>query len=49
MAAYEWIKTNNITDVTCSPYQALDSETGLKCTSNLKCLNCMYDRFAPEQ
>lgn len=49
MNAYEWIKRNNITDATCSPYQALDAESGLTCSANIKCVNCMYDRFVPEK
>jgi cathepsin X len=38
--AYEWIHKNNITDETCSPYQALGYSTGLPCSSEVKCKNC---------
>ena len=38
--AYQWIKENNITDETCSPYQALGHDTGLGCTADIKCKNC---------
>lgn len=41
--AYLWIKNNNITDSTCSPYQALDTQAGLGCSSKLKCINCEYN------
>lgn len=39
--AYEWISKNNITDETCSPYQALGHTNGLGCTAEVKCKNCM--------
>jgi cathepsin X len=38
--AYKWIHENNITDETCSPYQALGHKNGLECSSFLKCGNC---------
>ena len=38
--AYAWIHENNITDETCSPYQALGWNTGLECSSMVKCKNC---------
>jgi cathepsin X len=31
--AYEWISKNNITDETCSPYQAFGHTNGLGCSS----------------
>ena len=38
--AYEWIAQNNITDETCSPYQAFGHSNGLGCTAEIKCKNC---------
>lgn len=38
--AYEWIHQNNITDETCSPYQAFGHTNGLGCSSEIKCKNC---------
>ena len=38
--AYAWIHQNNITDETCSPYQAYGRDNGLGCSSILKCKNC---------
>lgn len=38
--AYEWIHNNNITDETCSNYQALGHSNGLGCTAEIKCKNC---------
>jgi cathepsin X len=39
--AYEWIHKNNITDETCSPYQAYGHDNGLGCSAMIKCKNCM--------
>lgn len=39
--AYEWIFNNNITDETCSPYQAYGHDNGVGCTAEIKCKNCM--------
>ena len=38
--AYKWIHENNITDETCSPYQALGHKNGLGCSAEIKCKNC---------
>lgn len=38
--AYEWIHNNNITDETCSPYQAYGHDNGVGCSSMIKCKNC---------
>lgn len=38
--AYEWIHSNNITDETCSPYQAYGQDNGITCDSQMKCRNC---------
>jgi cathepsin X len=38
--AYEWIAQNNITDETCSPYQAFGHDNGLGCSAEIKCKNC---------
>ncbi len=38
--ANKWIHENFITDETCSPYQAAGHDTGLGCTSEIKCKNC---------
>ena len=37
---FKWIHQNNITDQTCSPYQALGHDTGLGCSAEIKCKNC---------
>jgi cathepsin X len=39
--AYKWIKENNITDETCSPYQAFGHDNGLECSAMIKCKNCL--------
>lgn len=39
--AYEWIHKHNITDETCSPYQAFGHDNGIGCTSEIKCKNCL--------
>lgn len=38
--AYEWIHNNNITDETCSPYQAYGHDNGVGCSAMIKCKNC---------
>jgi len=40
MNAYEYIHFNNITDETCTVYQALGHDMGLNCTADIKCKNC---------
>jgi len=49
--AYQWIKENNITDETCSPYLANGHDLGLECTSMIKCKNCVPGKgcFAQER
>ena len=42
--AYEWIHNNNITDETCSPYQAYGHDNGVGCSAIIKCKNCMPNR-----
>jgi cathepsin X len=42
--AYEWIFHNNITDETCSPYQAYGHDNGLGCSAEIKCKNCMPNK-----
>ena len=39
--AYEWIHKNNITDESCSPYQAYGHDNGVGCSAQIKCKNCM--------
>lgn len=39
--AYEWIHKNNITDETCSPYQAYGHTNGVGCSSEIRCKNCL--------
>lgn len=39
--AYEWIHHNNITDETCSPYQAFGHDNGVGCSAQIKCKNCL--------
>lgn len=41
ITAYEWIHKNNITDETCSPYQAKGHTNGVGCDAEIKCKNCM--------
>lgn len=41
ITAFEWIAANNITDETCSVYQAKGHDIGLECTADIKCKNCM--------
>jgi cathepsin X len=40
LTAYQWIHENNITDETCSSYQALGWTNGLGCDPMAKCKNC---------
>jgi cathepsin X len=39
--AFAFIHKNNITDETCSNYQAKGNTNGVKCASDVKCRNCM--------
>lgn len=39
--AYEWIHANDITDETCSPYQAFGHDNGVGCSAMIKCKNCL--------
>ena len=39
--AYKYIHDYNITDETCSNYQARGHTNGLNCSDEVKCLNCM--------
>lgn len=41
--AFEWMSTNNITDETCSIYQAYGHDNGISCTSDILCKNCDPD------
>lgn len=38
--AFEWMHNNDVTDETCSNYQAGGHDTGLKCTDDIVCRNC---------
>lgn len=38
--AYKWIHENNITDETCSPYQARSHRDDLSCSAAVKCSSC---------
>jgi cathepsin X len=38
--AYQWIHENNITDESCSSYQARGHTNMLGCSSQIKCKNC---------
>jgi len=40
MNAYEYMHTNNVTDETCSIYQARGYDNGVECSSIVKCKNC---------
>jgi len=40
LVAYQWIHLNNITDETCSVYQARGWTNGLGCSADIKCKNC---------
>ncbi|KAL4480109.1 hypothetical protein ABPG74_020625 [Tetrahymena malaccensis] len=39
--SYQWIAQNNITDETCSPYQAYGHDNGVGCSAQIKCKNCL--------
>ena len=39
--AYQWIYENNITDETCSPYQAFGHDNGVGCSAMIKCKECL--------
>lgn len=43
-SAYEWIHNNNITDETCSPYQAFGHDNGVGCSAQIKCRNCFPNK-----
>ena len=36
-----WISEHNITDETCSPYQARGHNTGVGCSAEIMCKNCL--------
>ena len=38
--AYDWMNKNNVTDETCSIYQARGYDNGMECSSIIKCKNC---------
>ena len=38
--SYSWIHQNNITDETCSPYQAYGHDNGIGCSAQIKCKDC---------
>ena len=38
--AYQWIAENNISDETCSVYQAKGWTNGVSCSAEIKCKNC---------
>jgi len=40
MNAYNWMHNNNVTDETCSIYQARGLDNGIECSSITKCKNC---------
>jgi len=40
--AYKWMHGNNVTDETCSNYQAEGHDTGLACTPDIVCRNCAH-------
>jgi len=43
ITAFKWIHEHNITDETCSIYQARGHDNGIECDSEIKCRNCMPD------
>jgi len=43
LTAYQWIAANNISDETCSSYQARGWTNGIGCTSEIKCKTCDPD------
>jgi len=42
--ANAWIHKNNITDETCSPYQAFGHDNGVSCSAEIKCKNCLPNK-----
>jgi cathepsin X len=48
--AFEWLSTNEGTDETCSIYRARGHDNGAKCSSMIKCENCMPGKgcFVPD-
>ena len=48
--AYDYIHKYNITDETCSSYQARGHDNGIPCSDEIKCKNCNNDGkcFVPE-
>ena len=51
LAALRWIAHNNISDETCSIYQARGWTNGIGCSADIKCRNCDPDSgecFVPE-
>lgn len=50
LTAYAYIHNYNITDETCSVYQARGWDNGINCTDDIKCKNCLPDQgcFIPE-
>lgn len=52
MSAFEFMHKNNITDETCSIYQARGHDNGIECAPINKCKNCRPDGtpcFIPEE
>eukprot|EP01017_Pseudomicrothorax_dubius_P038504 TRINITY_DN577_c0_g1_i1.p1 TRINITY_DN577_c0_g1~~TRINITY_DN577_c0_g1_i1.p1 ORF type:complete len:594 (-),score=142.68 TRINITY_DN577_c0_g1_i1:141-1922(-) len=44
IVAFQWIHSNNITDETCSNYQAFGWTNGIDCSDDIKCRNCKEDQ-----
>jgi len=42
--AYQWIHEHNITDESCSPYQAFGHTNGIGCSAEIKCKNCLPNK-----
>ncbi|EGR34021.1 papain family cysteine protease, putative [Ichthyophthirius multifiliis] len=42
--SFQWIKENNITDESCSPYQAYGHDNGLNCSAEIRCKNCLPNK-----
>jgi cathepsin X len=49
--AYEWMSNNEVTDETCSIYQARGHDNGIECSPITKCRNCDPHKpcFVPDQ
>jgi cathepsin X len=49
--AFEWLNTNEGTDETCSIYRGRGLDNGEKCSSMIKCENCMPGKgcFVPDE